>query len=74
MSKAWSGAARPGDVSGDSAEHVEDRGVRFETLAQVEERHIRAVLAHTGRRIEAAARILGVHRNTLARKIRAYGI
>jgi DNA-binding NtrC family response regulator len=42
------------------------------TLEAVEARHISRVLAQTGGEIAEAARILGVHRNTLARKIREY--
>lgn len=41
------------------------------TLAEVEARHIREVLEQTGGRITETARVLGVHRNTLARKVRA---
>jgi len=41
------------------------------TLAEVEARHITEVLEQTGGRITEAARMLGVHRNTLARKVRA---
>lgn len=41
------------------------------TLAEVEARHIRKVLESTGGRIMEAAKILGVHRNTLARKLKA---
>jgi hypothetical protein len=41
------------------------------TLAEVETRHITEVLERTGGRITEAARMLGVHRNTLARKVRA---
>ncbi len=52
--------------------------VRFEsgrmTLEELEKRHIGEVLAATGRQLGEAARILGVHRNTLARKIRGYGL
>jgi two-component system, NtrC family, response regulator HydG len=44
------------------------------TLAEVEARHITRVLAHTGGAIGATARILGIHRNTLARKMREYGL
>jgi len=42
------------------------------TLAEMECRHIQQVLEHTGGQIVEAARILGVHRNTLTRKIREY--
>lgn len=41
------------------------------TLAEVETQHIRKVLESTGGRIMEAARILGVHRNTLTRKLKA---
>jgi DNA-binding protein Fis len=32
------------------------------------------VLTHTGGQIGAAADILGIHRNTLTRKIKEYGL
>ena len=41
-------------------------------LVEVEARHIARVLAHAQGHIGEAARILGVHRNTLARKIKEY--
>jgi DNA-binding NtrC family response regulator len=44
------------------------------TLADVEARHISRVLGHTSGQIGAAAEILGIHRNTLARKIKEYGL
>ncbi len=44
------------------------------TLAEAEARHIARVLAHTNGQISAAAEILGIHRNTLTRKIREYGL
>jgi len=44
------------------------------TLAELEARHIAMVLASTGGRVATAARILGVHRNTLTRKMREYGL
>ncbi|HET7789688.1 MAG TPA: sigma-54 dependent transcriptional regulator [Gemmatimonadales bacterium] len=44
------------------------------TLAESEARHIARVLAHTGGQIGAAAEILGIHRNTLTRKMREYGL
>ena len=44
------------------------------TLAEVEARHIARVLAHTSGQIGAAAEILGIHRNTLTRKMREYGL
>jgi len=44
------------------------------TLQEMEARHISRVLEHTRGQIGEAARILGVHRNTLTRKIREYGL
>ena len=44
------------------------------TLAEVEMRHIGMVLAQTAGQIGTAAEILGIHRNTLARKIKEYGL
>jgi two-component system response regulator AtoC len=44
------------------------------TLAEAEARHIARVLAHTQRQIGAAAELLGIHRNTLTRKMKEYGL
>jgi two-component system response regulator HydG len=44
------------------------------TLAELEARHIAHVLSVTGGRVATAARMLGVHRNTLTRKMREYGL
>jgi len=44
------------------------------TLAEVEARHIARVLAHTNGQIGAAAEVLGIHRNTLTRKMKEYGL
>lgn len=44
------------------------------TIAEVEARHIAQVLAGTGGAIGATATILGIHRNTLRRKMREYGL
>ena len=44
------------------------------TLAEVEARHITRVLTHTNHQIGAAAEILGIHRNTLTRKMKEYGL
>ena len=54
-----------------------DKGAGFVpdlSLAEVEARHIRRVLQATAGHMGRAARILGVHRNTLTRKVREYGI
>lgn len=47
---------------------------RPQTLREVEARHIASVLTLTNGRIGEAAKILGLHRNTLTRKIRQYGL
>jgi DNA-binding NtrC family response regulator len=44
------------------------------TLGELEARHISRVLAHTNGQIGAAAEILGIHRNTLSRKVKEYGL
>src|SRR2546427_4946473 len=44
------------------------------TLAELEARHMSRVLAHTNGQIGAAAEILGIHRNTLTRKMKEYGL
>lgn len=58
-SRAESPAPRPGAI---------------QTLRDVEMRHIAHVLTLTAGQIGEAARILGLHRNTLTRKIRQYGL
>ena len=44
------------------------------SLAEVEARHIRSVLVRHAGHLGDAAITLGIHRNTLARKIREYGL
>jgi DNA-binding NtrC family response regulator len=44
------------------------------TLTELEAQHIARILAQTDGQIGQAAQILGVHRNTLARKIRKYAL
>ena len=44
------------------------------TLSEMERRHIKRVLAESGGQMNAAAEILGIHRNTLRRKLTEYGI
>src|SRR5207244_3955774 len=44
------------------------------TLAEVEARHITRVLTQTNGQIGAAAEDLGIHRNTLTRKMKEYGL
>jgi DNA-binding NtrC family response regulator len=58
---------------------VPERAIRgggggLPTLAEAEARHIARVLAHTGGQIGAAADVLGIHRNTLTRKMKEYGL
>ncbi|MGH7561000.1 MAG: sigma 54-interacting transcriptional regulator [Gemmatimonadales bacterium] len=62
----WRNGARPAPV------HRDDPVIS--TLSDMEARHIARVLDHTHGQIGEAARILGVHRNTLARKIKEYGL
>ncbi|MGH7668092.1 MAG: sigma-54 interaction domain-containing protein [Gemmatimonadaceae bacterium] len=56
---------QPTAVAGDSG---------MGTIAELEARHISRVLANTGGVIGTTASILGIHRNTLARKMREYGL
>ena len=44
------------------------------TLSEVERQHIQDVLDETGWNIQRAAEILGIHRNTLSRKIAGHGL
>jgi two-component system response regulator HydG len=59
-------------TGGDKA--PEDAPRPLASLREVEARHIARVLEHTRGQIGEAAHILGVHRNTLARKIRELGL
>jgi two-component system response regulator HydG len=43
-------------------------------LREIEERHIRTVLASQDYSISKSAKLLGIHRNTLRQKMREYGI
>jgi two-component system response regulator PilR (NtrC family)/two-component system response regulator HydG len=62
----WSGAPSPSTpVVGDGP---------IQSLAEVEAQHIRRALEYTGGQIGETARILGLHRNTLARKVRELGL
>jgi DNA-binding NtrC family response regulator len=44
------------------------------TLTELERRHIQRVLNESGGQMSVAAEILGIHRNTLRRKLTEYGI
>ena len=64
----------PEDIRGEMTAVAERRGPGLPTLAELEARHIARVLSHTGGQVGAAASILGIHRNTLTRKIKEYGL
>ncbi len=64
----------PDDLRGEEAALTGRSGAGPLTLAEAEARHIARVLEHTGGQIGTAAEILGIHRNTLTRKIREYGL
>jgi two-component system, NtrC family, response regulator HydG len=66
---------------GDDAPHGSPRRPEREaayspalSLSEVEGRHIAAVLRHTRGHMGEAAKILGVHRNTMTTKVREHGI
>ena len=59
--------------AGDSSLPGRDQSV-LATLAETEVRQITRALAQTGGAIAAAADILGIHRNTLTRKMKGYGL
>jgi DNA-binding NtrC family response regulator len=48
------------------------RGAPAATLAEVERRHILEVLTRSGGNRTRAARVLGIHRRTLHRKLKRY--
>ncbi len=52
----------------------EEEGTGFETLDEIEERHIRRVIAKVGRNKGEICEILGISRPTLERKLEKYGI
>jgi len=62
----------PEDWAGATTRHEMASPGPLATLQEAERRHIAQVLTHTRGQIGEAAQILGVHRNTLARKIREY--
>ncbi|MBP8984399.1 MAG: sigma-54-dependent Fis family transcriptional regulator [Syntrophobacterales bacterium] len=51
-----------------------EEGTGFETLDEIEERHIRRVIAKVGRNKGEICEILGISRPTLERKLEKYGI
>ena len=64
----------PDEFRGDPATEARSPLQSSLTLAEVEARHITMVLAQAGGQIGEAAEILGIHRNTLARKVRDYNL
>jgi len=66
-------AQLPAEITGwrDDIELADTEGLSLEAM---ERRHIRRVLQMTGGRIAETADILGIHRNTLRRKLEQYGI
>jgi DNA-binding NtrC family response regulator len=64
----------PEELRAEATEIPERQTGGLPSLAEVEARHIARVLAHTGGQVGAAASILGIHRNTLTRKIKEYGL
>jgi two-component system, NtrC family, response regulator AtoC len=60
-----------GEVSGADAAAGGDELL---TLAELEERHVARVLAHTGGNKQAAARALGIDRTTLQRMLKRYNL
>jgi DNA-binding NtrC family response regulator len=64
----------PEELRGADAALAERPQAALPTLAALEARHIARVLAHTSGQIGAAAEILGIHRNTLTRKMKEYGL
>ena len=72
LPEEWLGAAG-GGAAGASANKREATSTGpLATLQEAEACHIAQVLTHTHGQIGEAAQILGVHRNTLARKIKEY--
>ncbi len=64
----------PDELRGEEAALAERPQGALLALAELEARHIARVLAHTRGQIGAAAEILGIHRNTLTRKMKEYGL
>jgi DNA-binding NtrC family response regulator len=64
----------PEELRGEEAALAERPQGALLTLAELEARHIARVLAHTSGQVGAAAEILGIHRNTLTRKMKEYGL
>jgi DNA-binding NtrC family response regulator len=68
---------RIGAVAPNAAARSEDGATGYPltlSLAEIESDHIRRVLESVGSHMTRAAEMLGIHRNTLTRKVREYGI
>jgi transcriptional regulator with PAS, ATPase and Fis domain len=61
------------EANGLSTETIEDDEVIL-PLSEIERRHILRVLSRTGGNKQAAARILGIDRTTLQRKLERYDL
>jgi len=59
------------EVNGERPSFVQDDEV-LSSLSEIERRHILRVLSRTGGNKQAAARILGIDRTTLQRKLERY--
>jgi DNA-binding NtrC family response regulator len=71
---AWIGVEDvPDGEVGTIEDPVQASTTGFPTLAQLEERYVRAVLDKVGGKKDRAARILGINRRTLYRKEREFG-
>jgi DNA-binding NtrC family response regulator len=65
----------PPEVQAPEAPHEQnDVAITLLTLSELERRHITKVLAVSSGQMNVAAEILGIHRNTLRRKLAEYGI
>src|SRR5437667_7355204 len=64
----------PDELRGEEAALPDRPSGAHLTLAEIEARHIARVLARTNGQIGAAAEVLGIHRNTLTRKMKEYGL
>lgn len=63
----------PAELTG-AREQVQDADVGSVALEAVERRHIRQIWRITGGHLGETAELLGIHRNTLRRKMEQYGI
>lgn len=63
----------PGELTG-APEQLQEADAGSITLEAVERRHIRQIWRITGGHLSETANLLGIHRNTLRRKLEQYGI